>query len=54
MMAIAHKPDEQRIETTVEQLRHLLECLIANDVETAKMWLMAAIQQAKRDLRDGN
>lgn len=44
---MAHKP-EDRVGVTIEQLQHLLEVLIAGDVNTAKMWLMAAINQGKR------
>jgi hypothetical protein len=52
-MFVARKPDDDRVEIRLSQLRELLEVLIANDVDTAKMWLMAAIRQGKEDLRKG-
>jgi hypothetical protein len=51
-MLIAHKPDDDKVEVTIEQLQALLEVLIAGDINTAKMWLMAAIHQGEKDLRE--
>jgi hypothetical protein len=43
-----------KVEVTIEQLEALLGTLKDGDVATAKMWLVAAIHQGKKDLRDGN
>jgi hypothetical protein len=51
MSLLDQQPQPQKVEITIEQLQSLLEVLIAGDVNTAKMWLMAAIRQAKQDVR---
>jgi hypothetical protein len=51
LMSVAHKPDD-RVEVTIEQLRDLLEVLVAGNVDDAKRWLVAAIYQGKKDLRE--
>jgi hypothetical protein len=51
LMLVARKPDD-RVEVTLEQLESLLELLHDGDVTTAKMWLVAAIHQGKKDIRE--
>jgi hypothetical protein len=45
-------PSDQKVGVTIEQLQHLLEVVCANDVRTAKEWLVNAIHQGKKDLRE--
>lgn len=48
-----HGPADEKVEVTIEQLQELLSVIIAGDTDTAKRWLMAAIHQGKKDLREG-
>jgi hypothetical protein len=52
-MLIAHRPDNDKVEVTIQQVLQLLEMLCANDIPTAKMWLVGAIHQGKKDIREG-
>lgn len=38
---------------TLEQLVSLRDVVLAGDMATAKMWLLAAVTQAKSDIRNG-
>jgi hypothetical protein len=48
-----HGPADEKVEVTIEQLQSLLEVICANDIRTAKEWLVNAIHQGKKDLREG-
>jgi hypothetical protein len=44
---------EPKVEVTIEQLEHLLEEIKLGHTDVAIIWLMAAIRQAKKDIREG-
>lgn len=52
LMLVAHTPGDDRVEVTIEQLEHLLSTIRDGQYDIAIMWLMAAIRQAKQDVRD--
>jgi hypothetical protein len=49
---LGYRAQPETVQITVEQLRHLLEVLIAGDVLTAKEWLIAAIKKAGDEIRE--
>jgi hypothetical protein len=47
-----HGPADEKVEVTIEQLEHLLSTIRDKQYDVAIMWLMAAIRQAKQDVRE--